>query len=365
MNQKIRVRTGKRISLPPFSTVYIPIRCDDMLDLDKLQFVPRHRISHINVSVELADPEQPFLRAYNETSRPIKIPKHTKLGKFKPRVPFRFYDLPQELRDLVLDFVLADAHPNLGSLTLKCEPGFVKDDEDGSISMMPTNSGKFGSRYIGRSIAFPFMSKCSLIFTSRKLADDYQTALWRFLLRNENSWLKLRVHNFYFEAAQFFLARCSQQQLSILRLPGKFVLQLSLHCRSVTGDTPSKWAWNVGRWSQYCTLHKVSPWVIFTRAFFLQFQGQRRVQKALAEACQRTTRGPKGDQSVMILDALDDICMLNKWTSNGYWLIAHTRTEEVLEQEEYYFKGVEYDGDGVLVDQLLLEACPSVCSTED
>lgn len=141
MNQKIRARTGRRMSISPFSTEDIRIRCKDILDLDKLQFMPRHRIPHLSLSVQMVSPEQPFLRAYNKTSRPITIPRNTKLGKFKPRVSFRFYDLPPELRDLILDFALADAHPDLKTLTLKCEPGFVKDDEDGSISMMPTIAG--------------------------------------------------------------------------------------------------------------------------------------------------------------------------------------------------------------------------------
>jgi hypothetical protein len=330
----------------------IPIRCNDIVDLDKLQFTPRHRVPHLRLSVRLVSPKQAFLRAYNETSRPIKIPSNTKLGKFKALVPFRFYDLPQELRDLILDFAIKDAHPNLQSLTFKSEPGFVKDDgEDGSISMKPINAGKFGSRYLGRSIAFPFMSKCSLTLASKKLADDYQTALWRFLLHEESSWLKLRVHNFFFETAHFFLARCSQQQLSKLRLPGKVVLHLSLRYRSISGHTPSKWAWNTERWSEYCLANKISTWVIFTEAFFLQIQGQRLVQQALAGACQRALKAPTGEQIVMILDALDDICKLNRWTGNGYWLSIHTRTDEVLEQEEYYFKGVEYDEHGVPVDQ--------------
>ena len=266
---------------------------------------------------------------------------------------------------MVLDFALADADPDLKTLTLKSEPGFVKSGEEGSISMMPTIAGTFGSRYLGRSIAFPFMSKCSLTLTSKTMADDYQTALWRFLLREESSWLRLRVHNFDFEAVQFFLARCSQQQLSQLRLPGKLVLQLSLRYRDSTGLSPSKWAFNAERWSEYCTTNKISPWVIFTQAFFLTRPDQRLIQQALAEACQRALKGPAGEQVVMILDALDDICRLNKWTGSGYWLIVHKRSDKVLEQEEYYFKGVEYDGDGVLVDQRLLEACLSVRVEEE
>ncbi|GAB7327064.1 hypothetical protein MBLNU13_g10991t1 [Cladosporium sp. NU13] len=358
MDPILRVRTGKRISLSPFSTVDIPIRSDGILDLDKLQFTPRHRIPHLSVSVQMVIPEQPFLRACNKTSRPIKIPRNTKLGKFKPRATFRFYDLPRELRELILDIALADAHPGLKALTLKYEPGFVKNAEDGSISMTPTNAGKFGSRYVGCSIAFPFMSKCSLTLTSKTLADDFQTALWRFLLREGSSWLKLRVHNFSFETAHFFLARCSQhQQLSGLRLPGKLVLQLSLRCRSAFGP---QWAWNAERWSEHCLVHKVSPWVVFTEAFFLQRQCQRPVQQALANACQRATKGPTGDQVVMISDALDGICKLNRWTRNGYWLDVHKRTDEMLGKEEYYFKGVEYDSDGALVDQRFLGASASV-----
>lgn len=362
MDQNIRVRTGKRISLSPFSTVDIPVHCDDILDLDKQHFVPRHRIPQLGLSVQMVSHEHLFLRAYNETSRPIKIPKHTKLGKFKPRAHFRFYDLSQELRDLILDIALADAHPSLESLTLKFEPGFVKDGQNGSISMMPTATGKFGSRYDGRSIAFPFMSKCSLTFTLKTLADDFQTALWRFLLREKGSWLKMRVHNFSFETAHFFLARCSQQKLSGLRLPGKLVLQMSLRCRSASGP---QWACNTERWSECCLLNKVSPWVIFTEAFFLQRQGQRLVQQALANACQRAMKGPTptGDQVVVILDALDEICKQNYWTRNGYWLSVNKRSAKVLDQEEYYFKGVEYDSDGVLVDQLL-EACPFVRAEE-
>lgn len=362
MEQKVRVRTVKRISLSQFSTVDIPIRCGGILDLDKLQFVPRHRISHLSVSVQGVNCQKPFLRACNEASRPINIPRNTKLGKFKLRAPFRFYDLPKELRELILDFALLDAHPGLKALALKYEPGFVKDAEDSSISMMPTNVGKFGSRYVGRSIAFPFLSKCSLTLTSKMLADDFQTALWRFLLREESSWLKLRVHNFSFETAHFFLARCSQRQLSKLRLPGKLVLQLSLRHRSASA---SQWAWNTERWSAYCFVNRVSPWVVFTEAFFVQRQGQRLVQQALANACQRATKDPTGDQLVMILDALDDICKQNYWTRTGYWLSVYKRTAEMLEQEEYYFKGVEYDSDGALVDQRFLEVCPSVCVTKE
>jgi hypothetical protein len=38
------------------------------------------------------------------------------------------------------------------------------------------------------------------------------------------------------------------------------------------------------------------------------------------------------------------------------------RSAKVLDQEEYYFKGVEYDSEAALVDQRSLEACPSVCN---
>jgi hypothetical protein len=358
MDQTLYARIRQSILISPFSTVEIPIRCHNIFELDKLQFVPRRRIPRLGVSVQMVNSEQPSLRAYNETPQIIKIPKNTKLGKFKPRAPFRFYDLPQELRDMILDYALVDAHPDLKTLTLKREPGFVKDDQDASISL-PDRVGKFGSRYLGRSVAFPFMSKCSLTLTSKTLADDYQTTLWRFLLREESSWLKLRVHNFNFEAAHFFLARCSQQQLSKLRLQGKLVLQLSVRYRSLTGHIPSKWAFNAERWGEHCTKNKISPWVIFTEAFFLQVQSQRYVQQALAGACQRAAKRPSGDQVVMILDALDDIVRLNKWTGNGYWLSVYKRPDEDLEQEECYFKGVEFDGDGALVHQRLLEACPS------
>ena len=44
----------------------------------------------------------------------------------------------------------------------------------------------------------------------------------------------------------------------------------------------------------------------------------------------------------MIMDALDDICKLNRWTRTGYWISIHEHTEKELEKEEYYFKGVEY-----------------------
>ena len=91
------------------------------------------------------------------------------------------------------------------------------------------------------------------------------------------------------------------------------------------------------------------------------YQGQRLVQQALAGACQRAT----GEQVVMILDALDDICKLNKWLGNGYWLSVRTRKSEDLEKEEFYFKGVEYDGDGAPIDQRLLDACPSVRVEEE
>lgn len=364
MEQNFRVRTGQRIHISPFSAMEVPIRCNDTLELDKLQFVPRHRIPRLGVSVQMVNSGQPSLRAYNETSYPIKIPSRTKLGKFIPRVPFRFYDLPQELRDTILDYALVDAHHGLETLTLKLEPAFVKDDQDGSISL-PDKVGKFGSRYLGRSVAFPFISKCSLTLTSKTLADDFQTALWRFLLREGSSWLKLRVHNFDFEIAHFFLARCSQQQLSKLRLPGKLVLQLSVRYRSITGHIPSKWAFNAERWGEHCMKNKISPWVIFTEAFFLQVQSQRYVQQALAGACQRAAKRPSGDQVVMILDALDDIVRLNKWTGNGYWLHVYKRPDEDLEKEEYYFKGVEFDADGSLVDQRLLETCSSALVEEE
>ena len=237
MKSQLRARTRKHIFIPPFSTIEIPIHCAPDIELDKLQFIPRHRIPHLNVTIQLVGFEKPFLRAHNETHHHIGIPRHTKLGKFTPRAPFRFYDLPRELRDVILDYALADAHPGLETLTLKSQPGFVKGDgEDGSISMMPKNA-KFGSRFLGRSIAFPFISNSNLTLTSKTLADDYQNALWRFLLREESSWLKMRVHNFDFEAAHFFLARCSQQQLSQLRLPGKLVLQMSVRHRSSSEQT--------------------------------------------------------------------------------------------------------------------------------
>jgi hypothetical protein len=111
--------------------------------------------------------------------------------------------------------------------------------------------------------------------------------------------------------------------------------------------------------------NKISPWVIFTEAFFLQVQSQRYIQQALAGACQRAAKRPSGDQVVMILDALDDIVRLNKWTGNGYWLHVYKRPDEDLEKEEYYFKGVEFDADGSLVDQRLLEACAPVAVEED
>ena len=143
------------------------------------------------------------------------------------------------------------------------------------------------------------------------------------------------------------------------------MLQLSLRYRCASTAAPSKWAWQTERWSEYCTANKISPWVIFTQAFFLTRPDQRLVQQALAGACQRALKGPSGEQVVMILDALDDICRLNKWTGTGYWLTVHKRADKVLEQEEYYFKGVEYDGDGVLVDQRLLEACLPVRVEEE
>jgi len=109
---------------------------------------------------------------------------------------------------MILDFAVSDAHPGLKTLALKSEHGFVKDDgkggDDGSISMVPKDA-KFGSRYVGRSIAFSFMSKYDLTLTSNSLADEYQIALWRFLLREENCWLQIRVHNFDIRSRTFLL----------------------------------------------------------------------------------------------------------------------------------------------------------------
>lgn len=105
--------------------------------------------------------------------------------------------------------------------------------------------------------------------------------------------------------------------------------------------------------------------MVFTEAFFLQRQYQCLVQQALANACQRATNGPTCDQVIMISDALEDTCKLNRWTRNGYWLGVNELTDEILDQENYYFKGVEYDSESALVDQRSLDTGPSVCVTEE
>jgi hypothetical protein len=141
---------------------------------------------------------------------------------------FRFYELPNELQDLTLDFT----HPKSEILTLKSQPSFVKDLENGAITLKLARSEQ-NSR---TSIAFPFKSRCSLALTSKCLAEAYHTALLRFLLRDEVAWLKLEVLNFDFRAAQEFLHSCPQQHLSKLRSPGKLALKLSVHDRLSTQD---------------------------------------------------------------------------------------------------------------------------------
>jgi len=265
---------------------------------------------------------------------------------------------------MVLDFALADAHPDLDTLTLKCQPGFFKSDEDGSISLMP-KVARLYSVMFQDSIAFPFNSWSSLTLTSKTLANDYQNALLRFLLRKESCWLQLRVHNFNFEAVQLCLQSCSQQQLSQLRAPGKLVLQLSAHGRRGSYDFQTGWCANTQKWSSFCKEKKVSPWVIFTRARFVQCMDQQTLQNALAKASAKAMQGSAGEQVVMILDALDDICKQNSWLKTGYWLGIHERTHEELQQEECYFKGVEYGSDGKPIEELvgdreLLEGSPSL-----
>jgi hypothetical protein len=356
MKQQLCARTRNKISIPPYGTVDIPIHRNHVIEPDEhlntLRFVPRYCIPHLSVDIQLLRNNQSFLRAYNRSSRRIKIPRHTKLGNFRPPRPFRFYDLPPELRDIVLDFAVSDTHPNLETLTLKCLPGFIKGGETGSISLMLKDAGH-NSINLNDSIAFPFRSSHSLALTSKSLADDFHIALRRFLLHKKTCWLQLRVHNFNFEAAQLFLRSCSQQQSSQLRVPGKLVLQLSARARSGSDDHQKKWCANVERWSALCQGKKVSPWVIFRRAFFLQRKNQRDLQNALAKTATIATHHCTGEQVVMIMDALDDICKLNSWTKNGNWISIHGRTDEVLWQEKYDFKGVEYGSDREIVEELV------------
>ena len=350
-----RARTMETMSIPPRSTVEILVRRHPIPKGDKhraiFQFVPRHHVPLLSVDHQLVRVinKQIFLRISNESAEPIRIRANKSLGKFKRPSPFRFYDLPKELRDMILDFAVSDAHPGLKTLALKSEHGFVKEGgeggDDSSISMVPKDA-KFGSRYVGRSIAFPFMSKCDLTLASKSLADEYQGALWRFLLREESCWLQLRVHNFDFEVAHFFLARCSPQQLSQLRMPGKLVLQMSIRNRSIPESFQNKWRGSSEMWSASCKANKINPWVVFKKAFFLQRQDQQRLQDALAKACKRATKGSNCEQLVMIMDALDDICRLNRWTKTGYWISIHERSEGELGKEEFYFKSVEYGIDG-------------------
>jgi hypothetical protein len=84
-----------------------------------MQFVPRHHISALHICAQLLAPNASSLQVSNIASRPIDIPGRTVLGTLKPPKLFRFYQLPKELQDLILDFTLLDTRPNAKTLTLK------------------------------------------------------------------------------------------------------------------------------------------------------------------------------------------------------------------------------------------------------
>lgn len=381
MKQQLRVRTNMGMSIPPHTTLSIPIRRNRILKPDEhlttLRFVPRCHIPHLRMKVQVLRHNQTILQATNEASSPIWVPKNTVLGKFRPPLPFRFDDLPRELQDMILDLALADAHPSLKVLTLKAQPGFIKTlAQDGSISLVPRYlpSASKNKHRVFHSIAYPFELRCNLALVSKSMAEIFQNALWRFLIREESSWLQLRVRNFDFDAAQKFLRDCSAQQLEQLRVPGKLVLQLSI--RGWSSRTQIGWCTNIQNWSLFCKMRLVNPWMIFTRAFFLQRRDQVCFQDTLATRGRQAGASKKGSkvfhgqQLDMIVNALLDIGGMNGWTKTGYNISVHERAEDELTQEEYYFKGAEFDSDGFLAEglplkQQLLENCPASQAVED
>jgi hypothetical protein len=304
-----------------------------------MQFVPRHHISALHICAQLLAPNANSLEVSNITSRPIDIPGRTVLGTLKPPRLFRFYELPKELQDQILDYTLLDARSNSKILTLKSQPGFVKDLENGAITLKSKRSGQNSPT----SVAFPFKSSCSLALTSKRLAEDYHSAFLRLLLQDEEAWLKIKVFNFDFRAARDFLHCCPQEQLSKLRSPGKLALNLSVHDWLSTQD--QDWCAEIHKWSAYCATEMVNPWVIFTRAGFKK----RRWELFLKHALRTTYKQHRDDSAIiqqfgMILEALLDICELNHYSRvGGMHARTYGRTAKELNSEEYYFKGIEYD----------------------
>jgi hypothetical protein len=298
-----------------------------------MQFVPRHRISALHICSQLLAPNADSLQVSNTTSRQICIPGRTVLGTLKLPSLFRFYELLNELQDLILDFM----HPKSKILTLKSQPGLVKDLENGAITLKSKKSGKDPRT----SIAFPFKSQCSLALTSKRLAEAYHTALMRFLLRDEEAWLKLEVLNFDFRAAQEFLHRCPQQHLSKLRSPGKLALNLSVHDQLSTRD--QNWCAAIHSCSTTCAAEKVNPWVIFTRDGFQQ----RRwfLKGALSRVYSEYNKDSAIKQQLgMIFEALLDIGAANYYSRmSDVNARTYERTARELDSEECYWKGVEYD----------------------
>jgi hypothetical protein len=278
MEQPTHVRTTKHTAfIPPYSTTQVliqPTRAHGPDRSSLMQFVPRHHISALHICAQLLGPDADSLQVSNITSRPIDIPGRTLLGTLKPTKRFQFYELPKELQDLILDFT----HPKSKILTLKSQPGLVKDLENETITLKSKNFGQHSRT----SVALPFKSRCSLTLTSKRLAEDYHTALLRFLLRDEDAWLKIEVINFDFRAAQEFLHRCPQQQLSKSRSPGKLALNISI--RDWLSSQDQDWCVNIHTWSATCATEMVNPWVIFTRAGFKKHRWELFLKGALGRA---------------------------------------------------------------------------------
>lgn len=341
MEQPTHVRTKKRTTfIPPYSTAQVPIQPTRAHGPDgsgSMQFVPRPHISALHICAQLLAPNAGSLQVSNTTSRQICIPGRTVLGTPKPPSLSQFYELPNKLQDLILDFT----HPKSKILTLKNQP-FVKDLENGAIALKSARSGPNPRT----SIAFPFKSRCSLALTSKRLAEAYHTALLRFLLRDEEAWLKLEVLNFDFTAAQDFLHSCPQQHLPKIRSPGKLAWNLSVHDKLSTQD--QNWCAAIHSWSTTCAAELVNPWVIFTRAGFQQRHWELFLQGALSGVCTEYRENSAIFQQLgMILEALLDICASNYYSRiSDVNARTYQRTARELDSEECYCKGVEYD-DGV------------------
>jgi hypothetical protein len=343
MEQPTHVRTTKRTAfIPPYSTTQVLIQPTPAQGPDgygSMQFVPRHHISALHICAQLLAPNASSLQVSNITSRPIDIPGRTVLGTLKLPSLFRFYELPKELRDLILDYALLYTRPNSKILTLRSQPGFVKNLETGAITLKSKRSGQNSPT----SVAFTFKSRCSLALTSKRLAEDYHSALLRLLLQEEEAWLKIEVINFDFRAARDFLHSCPQEQLSKLRSPGKLALNLSVHDWLSTQDRD--WCANIHEWSATCAAEMVNPWVIFTRAGFKK----RRWELFLKHALRTTYKQYRDDSAIiqqfgMILEALVDICELNQYSrAGGMNARTYKRMARELNSEEYYSKGIEYD----------------------